>query len=61
MLKLEDPIKIELQPTRNDSIEFTSSCIVTPLLQIDVNYKLNRDLKLTLEMEKELREAKKAI
>ena len=57
ILKSENPIKIELQPTSNDIVKFTSSCLVTPLLQIDVDFKLNCDLNLTIEMEKESREA----
>ena len=37
ILKSENPIKIELKPTSNDSVILTSSCLVTPLLQIDVD------------------------
>ena len=52
ILQLGDPIKIELQPTSNDSVKFTSSCIVTPFLQIDVDFKLNNNLKLAIQMER---------
>ena len=60
ILKSENPIKIELQPPRrdSDSVKFNSSCLVTSLLQIDVEFKLNCELKLSIEMEKESRETK---
>ena len=57
-MKSENSTKIQLQPTSNDIVKFTSFCLVTPLLQIAVDFKLNCDLNLTIEMEKESREAK---